>query len=189
MNNIVLTSCGIRKENLKNEFYKLIPKEELINKKVLYITTAVDGEKDNNKDWVIEEYNTILDLGIKEENITEYKIGNKLNIDDYDIIYMMGGNTIYLLHMIRKYNFGEVIKDFINKGKIYIGSSAGSQILGTTISLNSIYEDNFVNMTDFTALGIVDKEVVPHSNKKEELIKNSKREDLILLYDGDGIII
>ena len=189
MNNIVLTSCGFRDEELKNKFYKIIPKEELINKKVLYITTAVDGEKNNNKDWVIKEYNTILDLGIKEENITEYKIGNKLNIDDYDIIYMMGGNTIYLLDMVRKYNFGEVIKEFINKGKIYIGSSAGSQILGSTINLNAIYEDNFVNMTDFTALGIVDKEIVPHANKKEELIKNSKREDLILLYDGDGIII
>ena len=189
MNNIVLTSCGFRDEELKNKFYKIIPKEELINKKVLYITTAVDGEKNNNKDWVIKEYNTILDLGIKEGNITEYKIGNDINIDDYDIIYMMGGNTIYLLDMVRKYNFGEVIKEFINKGKIYIGSSAGSQILGTTINLNAIYEDNFVNMTDFTALGIVDKEIVPHANKKEELIKNSKREALILLYDGDGIII
>ena len=91
--------------------------------------------------------------------------------------------------MVRRYNFGEVIKDFIDKGKIYIGSSAGSQILGTTIDLNAIYEDNFVNMTDFTALGIVNGEVVPHANKKDDLIKNSNRKDLILLYDGDGIII
>ena len=102
MNNIVLTSCGIRNDNFKNEFYNIISKEELSNKKVLYITTAIDGEKDDNKDWVIEEYNTILDLGIKEENIIEYKIGNELNIDDFDIIYMMGGNTFYLMDMIRK---------------------------------------------------------------------------------------
>ena len=189
MNNIVLTSCGFRNEEFKNKFYKIISKDELKNKKVLYITTAVDGEKDDNKDWVAKEYKTILDLGIDESNIVEYKIGNDINIDDFDIIYMMGGNTIYLLDMVRRYNFGEVIKDFIDKGKIYIGSSAGSQILGTTIDLNAIYEDNFVNMTDFTALGIVDGEVVPHANKKEELIKNSKKEDLILLYDGDGIII
>ena len=189
MNNIVLTSCGIRNEDFKNRFYEIVSKDELKNKKVLYITTAIDGEKDDDKDWACEEYKTILDLGISEENITEYKIGNNINIDHFDIIYMMGGNTIYLLDMIRKYNFGEVIKDFINKGKIYIGSSAGSQILGTTIELNAIYEDNFVDMTDFTALGIVDGEVVPHANKKEELINNSNRGDLILLYDGDGIII
>ena len=189
MKNIILTSCGIRDNDFKNEFYNIIPKEKLKSKKVLYITTAVDGEKDDNKDWVIKEYNTILDLGINESNITEYKIGNEINIDDYDIIYMMGGNTIYLLDMVRKHNFGSVIKKFINDGKIYIGSSAGSQILGSTISLNAIYEDNFVNMTDFTALGIVDKEVVPHANKKEELLKDVNREDLILLYDGSGIII
>ena len=78
---------------------------------------------------------------------------------------------------------------FIDKGKIYIGSSAGSQIIGSTIELCSVYETNNVNMTDFTALGIVNKEVVPHANKKEELIKNLNKEELILLYDGDGIII
>ena len=189
MNNIILTSCGFIDEEFKNKFYKIIPKEELKNKKVLYITTAVDGEKDDNKEWVLKEYKTILDLGIDESNIIEFKIGNEINIDDFDIIYMMGGNTIYLLDMIRKYNFDKVIKDFIGKGKIYIGSSAGSQILGTTIELNAIYEDNFVNMTDFTALGIINGEVVPHANKKEELIKNANRDDLILLYDGDGIII
>ena len=121
MKSIILTSCGIRKEEFKNKFYEIISKEELSNKKLLYITTAIDGEKDDNKDWVEEEYKTIIDLGIKEENITEYKIGNDLNINDYDIIYMMGGNTIYLLHMINKYNFKEVIEKALNKGIIYIG--------------------------------------------------------------------
>ena len=189
MKNIVLTSCGFRNEDFKERFYKIISKEDLNNAKVLYITTAVDGEPGDNSSWVNKEYQTILDLGINKSNITEYKIGNEINIDDFDIIYMMGGNTIYLLDMVRKYNFGEVIKDFLNKGKIYIGSSAGSQILGTTIDLCSVYEYNSVNMTDFTALGLVDGEVVPHANKKEELIKKSNRKDLILLYDGDGIII
>ena len=189
MNNIVLTSCGFSDDNLKKKFYNIVSKDELKNKKVLYITTAVDGEKEDNKDWVTKEYKTILDLGIDESNIIEYKIGKDINVDDFDIIYMMGGNTIYLLDMVRKYKFGEVIKDFINRGKIYIGSTAGSQILGTTIELNAIYEDNFINMTDFTALGIVNGEVVPHANKKEDLIKNANREDLILLYDGDGLII
>ena len=103
MNNIILTSCGLRNENFKNRFYEIISKEELKDKKVLYITTAVDGEKEDNRDWVYKEYKTILELGINESNITEYKIGNKINIDEYDIIYMMGGNTIYLLDMIRKY--------------------------------------------------------------------------------------
>ena len=189
MKNIVLTSCGLKDEEFKSKFYEIISKKDISNKKILYITTAVDGEKADNRGWVEKEYKTLLDLGMNESNIVEYKIGNPINIDDFDIMYVIGGNTIYLLDMVRKYNFDKDIKDFINKGKIYIGSSAGSQILGSTISLCSIYENNFVNMTDFTALNIINKEIVPHANKKEELLKNVSKEELILLYDGSGIII
>ena len=192
MNNIILTSCGIRNENFKDRFHRIISKEELKSKKVLYITTASDGEEDDDKTWMDEEYKTILDLGINESNITEYKIGNEINICDFDIIYMMGGNTFYLLDVIRKTGFDKIIVDFINKGKIYIGSSAGSEILGNSIDVALGYDDNNVNMVDFTGLKIVDALIVPHSNRKEEFIselKNKTKENVITLYDGDGIII
>ena len=192
MNNIVLTSCGIRNEDFKDRFYRIVSKEEIKNKKVLYITTASDGEEDNDKSWMDEEYKTILDLGFNEPNITEYKIGNEINICNFDIIYMMGGNTFYLLDVIRKTGFDKIIVDFINKGKIYIGSSAGSEILGNSIDVALGYDDNNVNMVDFTGLKIVDALIVPHSNRKEEFIselKNKTKENVITLYDGDGIII
>ena len=66
MRKIVLTSCGIRNDDFKEKFYNLISKEDLKNSKVLYITTAVDGEAGDNSDWVNKEYQTILDLGINE---------------------------------------------------------------------------------------------------------------------------
>ena len=192
MNNIVLTSCGIRNEDFKDRFYRIVSKEEIKNKKVLYITTASDGEEDDDKSWMDEEYKTILDLGINESNIIEYKIGNDINIDDFDIIYMMGGNTFYLLDVIRKTGFDKIIVDFINKGKIYIGSSAGSEILGNSIDVALGYDDNNVNMIDFTGLKIVNALIVPHSNRKEVFVselKNKTKENVITLYDGDGIII
>ncbi len=192
MNNIVLTSCGIRKESFKKRFYEIVSKEELNNKKVLYITTASDGEDDDDKTWMDEEYKTILDLGINESNIIEYKIGNDININDFDIIYMMGGNTFYLLNIIRNTGFDKIIKDFINNGKIYIGSSAGSEILGNSVDIALGYDKNNVNMIDFTGLKIVDALIVPHSNRKEEFIndlKNKTNENVIALYDGDGLIL
>lgn len=191
MNNIVLTSCGIRNNDFKNKFYSIVDKQELNNKKVLYITTASDGETDD-KSWMDKEYKTILDLGINEDNITEYKIGNNIDIMAYDIIYMMGGNTFYLLDMIRKNNFDNEIRDFINAGKIYIGSSAGSEILGNSIDMAIGYDDNNVNMTDFTGLKIIDGLIIPHCNKKTDFINNLKdktNRKLYLLYDGDGVII
>ena len=192
MQNIVLTSCGIINEDFKKKFYELISKDELKNKKVLYITTASDGEPDDDKSWMETEFKTILDLGISKDNIVEYKIGNSnLNIDNFDIMYMMGGNTFYLLDVIRKTNFDKEIIDFINSGKIYIGSSAGSEILGNSIEPAIWYDDNNVGMTDFSGLKIINGLIIPHCNRKKEFVeqlKNSSTEKLLLLYDGAGII-
>lgn len=191
MRKIILTSCGIISKDLKEKFYNILEKnaEDL---KLLYITTAIDGGQNDNKSWVEREYKTILDLGIKESNITEYKLDYELDFNDYDAIYMMGGNTLYLLDVIRKNGMIEKIKNAINNGVIYIGSSAGSQILGNSIETAVPYNNNFVNMKDFTGLKVIDGIIIPHANKREQFINEVKQkydDKLYLLYDGDGIII
>ena len=191
MKNTFLTSCGIINNEIKKEFYKVITKD-VKDLKVLYITTAADGEADPDKTWMEEEFQTILDLGILKENIMEYKIGNKININEFDVVYMMGGNTFYLLDIIRKTGFDKNIEEFINSGKIYVGSSAGSEILGNSINVALGYDENNVNMTDFTGLKIVDGLIIPHCNRKEDFInklKDESNEKLYLLYDGEGINI
>ena len=190
MKKIVLTSCGIINDDFKKKFYKLLDKD-INTLKVLYITTAMDGEPDSEKTWIEKEKENILNLGIKKENMTEYKIGqSNPNIFDFDIMYMLGGNTFYLTDMIRKHHFDTQIKDFIKKGKIYIGSSAGSEILGNSITPAIGYDENNVNMTDFTGLKIIDGLIIPHVNRKKEYIESLQtNEKLFLLYDGDGIII
>lgn len=193
MKNIILTSCGIINENFKEMFYRIINKNEITNKKVLYITTASDGEKDTDKTWMYNEYKTIINLGFKRENIFEYKIGkDKVNINNYDVIYMMGGNTFYLIDMIKKYNFDKTINTAINNGIVYIGSSAGSIILGNSVEYALPFDENLVNINDFSGLKIVDGIIIPHANKKEDFVNNLKsktKEKLYLLYDEEGIII
>lgn len=190
--NIIMTSCGIINDDFKKKFYEIIDKNELNNKKMLYITTAADGDK-GDKSLIDKEYKTILDLGVEESNITEYKIGtNEINLNNFDLIYMLGGNTIYLLDMIRKYKFDKKIIEAINKGIIYIGSSAGSEILGNSIETSIPFEDNNVNMVNFTGLKLVDGIIIPHSNRKKEFIdrvKQNTNENLYLLYDGGGVIL
>ena len=192
--NIILTSCGIRNDDFKKRFYEVISKHKVKKAKVLYITTAVDGEKEDNRAWVDKEYQTILDLGIKESNITEYKIGSyDVDVSKYDIIYMLGGNTIYLLYMIKKYNFGEKIREAIEKDVIYIGSSAGSQVMGTTIEFSTPFNENNVGLTDFAALCLFNGVIIPHANKKSDDYINRVKEiyqgKVLLLYDGDGVIM
>ena len=189
MKNIVLTSCGIIDEDIKCEFYNIVNREELSNKKVLYITTAADGDVDDDKSWMEDEYKNILNLGINEDNITEYKIGvGDIDLNSFDIIYMMSGNTFYLLDQIRKYKFDIFIKNFIDYNKIYIGSSAGSEILGNTIETALPYDEIIVNISGFTVLKIVDGLIVSHCNRKKEFMKkiSTERKNIIQLLDGRG---
>ena len=155
--------------------------------------TAAEGEPDDDKNWMDIEFQTILDLGINKNNIVEYKIGKTIvDLNEFDIMYMMGGNTFYLLDVIRKTNFDKEIIKFINNGKIYIGSSAGSEILGNSIEPAIGYDENNVGMTDFTGLKIIDGLIIPHCNRKTEYIeslKNNSNKKLFLLYDKYGIII
>ena len=191
MKKIVLTSCGIIDNELKKQFYDLLYKD-ISKVKLLYITIAVDGEKDTNRTWLEEEYATILDLGIKEENITEYHYEENIDFSSYDIIYMIGGNTFYLLKELREKNLAEKIIQAINNGVIYIGSSAGSIILGKTIETALPYDENWVGLENFEGLNIVDGIIIPHANRKQTFIKEAKEkysDRIIELYDDYGIVI
>lgn len=54
----------------------------------------------------------------------------------YDIIYICGGNTEYLLERINEIDFGTRIKEFIADNRSVIGVSAGSIIFADNLKNN-----------------------------------------------------
>ena len=84
------------------------------------------------------------------------------------------------------------ITNAINNGVIYIGSSAGSIILGKTIETALPYDENWVKLEDFKGLNVVDGIIIPHANRKQEFIQEAKEkynDKIIELYDDYGIVI
>jgi dipeptidase E len=95
----------------------------------------------------------VEDLDIEDRNADELRA----ILRGKDAVYVQGGNTFYLLKWVRESAFGEVVKELIEQGIVYIGVSAGSYIACPTIepAIWKGVDKNTVGLTDFTALGLV----------------------------------
>ena len=96
------------------------------------------------------------------------------DLSKYDVIYVCGGNTFKLMKFAREMNFDKEIELLLKRGGAYIGVSAGSLIIGSSIKIASeIHPDiNEVGLTDFKGFNIIDLIIFPHySYEFEEEIK------------------
>lgn len=103
--------------------------------KVLFIPAAAVDEEALSMAEICR--NDLLHAGILDENITVYDIGGSMRADEamtYDALYITGGNTGYLLNIIKKTGFDAVIRKMIYANKVYVGVSAGSIIAARDIS-------------------------------------------------------
>lgn len=135
--------------------------------KVAFIPTASTLHKNN---WfVVEDRNKLIDLGFKVVDINlEHKTKKQLSqeLRGFDIIFVAGGNTFYLLQEVRKSHFDEVLIPLIEKGVIYIGSSAGTLLVGPSIELAENIDNQLdaPELNSYEGLGLVDFAVLPHYN-------------------------
>lgn len=153
---LFLTSAGLPPETIK-EFLRLLgkkPGEAML----CFITTASHPEE--NKGYVEKDRKRLSELGfkvteldLKEEN--KESLDNKL--ENFDVIFVEGGNTFYLLKYMRESGFDKVLKSFLDKGVIYLGVSAGTMVAGLNIeSGNWKYMDkNIVDLKNLTGLKLV----------------------------------
>lgn len=165
----------------------------------LFIPTGANPYE--NREWMKEDRDKLKDLGFKVSSFdlkdkTEKEVRTEL--DNTDIVFVSGGNTFYLLEKVKQSGFDKVVKDFISKGKIYIGSSAGSVILGPNIEPMKYLDDSSKapTLSDYSGLELIDFIVLPHSDNKnydkmyKELIEEYKNiYKLQPLNDNQAIVI
>jgi dipeptidase E len=100
-----------------------------------------------------------LEISTAPKEVIEKKVA------DADILFVEGGNTFFLLQELKRTGTDNLIIEHINKGKLYIGASAGSMIVSKDIEYVK-YMDNPDAAkdlhNDFSALSVVDFCVVPH---------------------------
>lgn len=143
---------------------------ELAGKTVTYISTAGIVEE---TEGMVEEETTILEslglaVDVLDVSAASYEsIVNSLTKND--IIFIGGGNTFFLLQELRRSGADKILVQEVNKGKLYIGESAGAVIACPDIGYCSGMDspEKAPELTDYTGLGLVDFYIVPHIGNKE----------------------
>lgn len=191
---LFLTSAGLPPETTKY-FLKLLGKKPK-DARVCFVTTATIPEK--NKWYLRKDRKRLLDLGFKLTGM-DLRQENRESLSDklkrFDVIYIEGGNTFYLLKYIRKSGFDKLIKSFLKKKGIYVGVSAGTLIAGLNIdSAKWKHADrNMVGLKDLTGLKLVPFGLAVHIDKTNiETIKkcaNKVDYSVIALSDKQAVLI
>ena len=82
------------------------------------------------------------------------------SLENCDGIFIGGGNTFLLLDKIYQYSLIDILKNKINSGIPYLGTSAGSNICGMTIGTTN--DMPIVHVKSLEALGVIDFNINPH---------------------------
>ena len=179
---------------------------DLKGRTVTYIPTAAIAEEIEG--MAEAETKMLEDLGLTVDELevstaSEDTVRKKLM--ENDMIFVGGGNTFFLLQELKRSGADQIIAQEVEKGKFYIGESAGAIAACPDIGYSAVMDvpDKAPGLTDYTGMGLVDFYVVPHLGHPEmgpgaEMIieKYSSELDLkgindyqAILVEGDKVMI
>ncbi len=127
---LFLTSAAI---NVLDDLIPLL-RYEPHGRSACYVTTAAN--LDGNAHYIDDEIQAIEKTGLIVERIDLAKLSPDTvaeAFEECDGIWVGGGNTFYLLQEVRRSGFDALVTQKILEGVPYVGTSAGSIILGPDI--------------------------------------------------------
>lgn len=193
MRKLLLTSRGFTNRKIGQYFIELLDKP-VFDAKILFIPTA--SRTKDELHYVEESKTELIQIGIKAENLFIYNLDKKLSypkVNDFDVIYVCGGNTFYLTAKMREDGFNKVIKKLVKDGKLYLGVSAGSVLAGPNIDIASPFDPNDIGLKDWRGLNLTNTIVSPHyTNKDKDIIEKFKLEEkfkVVPLTDNQALRI
>lgn len=124
-------------------------------------------------------------------------LNEKINLKEYDAIYIGGGNTFKLLKKIKESGFDKKLIEFYKTGGTIFGGSAGAIIWGNdinTATLGKIVDKNKVGLKDTGGLNMI-KECDLHChfegdelNEHINYIKKTKR-NIIAVPEESALLV
>ena len=133
---VLLTSAGLETEEIKACFVDMAGKDMSFVKALFIPTAAIDADAIG----VLPKcMNDLLKCGILGKNIDVCDLHAGVafeKLKQYDVVYLCGGNTHYLLERMNATGFHESLKAYIRDNGLVIGVSAGSLIFSNNLEKN-----------------------------------------------------
>lgn len=192
MKRLFLASSGLT-------YIKTFVKRDPHDLKMLFIPTA--GNLDEDIWWIDKDRDVLNEMGFQIaeldiEHASHSEMDNLLK--GADIVFIAGGNTFFLLKQLRESGFDALLTDYVDRGGMYAGASAGALIAGNDISpIAPVDEPERVSDLESTiGLNLVDFIPIPHydMNDRAEAIDIIKEEygdmyTIMPLTDDEAIVV
>lgn len=125
---VLLTSAGLETKEIQEFFVELINKDMSLVKALFIPTAAIDADA---VAVLPKCMNDLLKCGILNENIRVFDLHRGMEMEElrqYDVVYLCGGRTQYLLQRINETGFHKTLMEYIHADGVVLGVSAGSLI-------------------------------------------------------------
>ncbi|WP_338542334.1 Type 1 glutamine amidotransferase-like domain-containing protein [Paenibacillus tundrae] len=186
MSSLLLTSCGFNTEDIKNQFLSLIERD--ISQLNVSIITTASPMKENNR-YAQRAVQDFKDMGFQHIDFVDIEFDDPQLLIHSDVIYINGGNPFTLLFYAKKSGADEIIKTLAAQNVIIVGVSAGTLLLGPNINIVDFFtpQMNTMDLTDFKALGLIDKLIFPHYDREDKFKDSTNKtiEERIVAFESN----
>lgn len=115
-------------------------------------------------------------------------------LDEFDGVYIGGGNTFALLHELRKGGFERYLKECVRRGKAVYGGSAGAVVLGRDIRTVNYLDRNEVGLVETNGLDLAEGHAIwvhyqPQDDSLVDTYVRQYQQPVIALSERSGIVI
>ena len=180
---------------LEKAFLNLLLKPTYKNKLIIL---SIDTTSDFHKEHLNTATLWYKKLGFHEKNIRilNLRTDNIPSFHDLDVLHIFGGNNFHYLQIIREKGLEPKIREFIDRNGVYVGSSAGSNIMCPEVDENLSNDANDIGLANVSGFGYVDFYTIPHwgtyhGEKRTGQIKYSweSGKKVIPLTDQQAILV
>jgi len=162
--------------------------------RLLYLPCALRGIRsfESCLEWITA---TFAPLKITEitmwTDLSEHQVSE---LDQFDAVYIGGGNTFALMAELRKSGFEHHLREYVRRNKAVYGGSAGAAVLGRDIRTVSYLDCNEVGLLETKGLDLAMGHAIwvhyqPQDDSLIDAFVRQYQQPVIALSERSGLVI